>query len=276
MATGTGRLSAAEIFDRVTTGGEEELERPFFNLAFSGVAAGLSMGISALGVALVLAQLGTGDGAEALAYLLYPLGFITVILGRQQLFTENTLFPVALVLEERRHLRALGKLWGTVLLANVVGTCLFAALAILTSAVSPEAQAELAQLGVEAADHGVTTIFWTGVIGGWLIAMVAWLVTASTTTTGQLTVIFLLTYAVGVGHFAHSIAGSAELLSAVLAGDLTVLDYLRWLAAAVLGNAVGGVVIVALLAYGQVRGAPESLDAKPEETSTPLEDQHRE
>lgn len=274
MATGTGRLSAAEIFDRATTGGEEELKRPFFNLAFSGVAAGLSMGTSALGVALVLAQLGTGDGAEALAYLLYPLGFITVILGRQQLFTENTLFPVALVLQERSHLRALGKLWGTVLLANVVGTALFAALAVLTSAVSPEAQDELVQLGVAAADHGVVTIFWTGVIGGWLIAMVAWLVTASTTTTGQLTVIFLLTYAVGVGHFAHSIAGSAELLSAVLAGDLTGLDYLRWLAAAVLGNAVGGVVIVALFAYGQVRGAPESLDAKPAETATPMEDRH--
>jgi formate-nitrite transporter family protein len=270
MATETGRLSAAEIFDRVTTGGAEELKRPFFNLLFSGVAAGLSMGISALGVALVLAQLGDTAGAEALAYLLYPLGFLTVILGRQQLFTENTLFPVALVLDERRHLPALGKLWGTVLLANVTGTALFSSLAILTPSLSEAAQGELSRLGVEAAGHSVWTIFWSGVIGGWLIAMVAWLVTASTTTTGQLTVIFLLTYAVGIGHFAHSIAGSAELLSAVLAGDLPPADYPRWLAAAVLGNAVGGVVIVALFAYGQVSGAPASLDAKPEEAATPM------
>ena len=271
MATETGRLTAAQIFDRVTTGGAEELERPFFNLAFSGVAAGLSMGISALGVALVLSQLGDSAGAEALAYLLYPLGFLTVILGRQQLFTENTLFPVALVLEERRHLPALGKLWGTVLLANIAGALMFSTLAVLTPSLSDSVQSSLATLGVEAANHGFWRIFWSGVIGGWLIAMVAWLVTASTTTTGQLTVIFLLTYAVGVGHFAHSIAGSAELLSAVLAGDLSPLDYPRWLAAAVLGNIVGGVIIVALFAYGQVSGAPESLDAKPEETATPMD-----
>jgi formate-nitrite transporter family protein len=271
MASETGRLSAAEIFERVTSGGAEELKRPFFNLAFSGVAAGLSMGISALGVALVLAQVGDAPEAEALAYLLYPLGFLTVILGRQQLFTENTLFPVALVLEERRHLSALGKLWGSVLAANVVGAGLFSALAVLTPSLSDAARAELVELGVEAADHSFATIFWSGVIAGWIIAMVAWLVTASTTTTGQLTVIFLLTYAVGVGHFAHSIAGSAELLSAVLAGDLAPGAYPRWLAAAVLGNVVGGVLIVALFAYGQVRGAPESLDAKPEETATPID-----
>lgn len=271
MATETGRLSAAQIFERATTSGAEELERPFFNLAFSGVAAGLSMGISSLGVALVLTQLGDTSSAEPLAYLLYPLGFLTVILGRQQLFTENTLFPVALVLDEGRHVAALAKLWGTVLVANVVGAGLFGALAVRTPALPDTAAAELAQLGVAAAGHGFWTIFWSGVVGGWLIAMVAWLVTASTTTTGQLTVIFLLTYAVGLGHFAHSIAGSAELLSAVLAGELAPLDYPRWLAAAVLGNVVGGVVIVALFAYGQVRGAPESLDAKPQETATPLD-----
>lgn len=271
MANETGRLTAAEIFDRVTTGGAEELKRPFFHLAFSGVAAGLSMGVSALGVALVLAQLGDSAGAEALAYLLYPLGFLAVILGRQQLFTENTLFPVALVLEERRHLPALVKLWLTVLVANIIGTALFSALAVLTPALPEGARGELAGLGVEAAGHGIGTIFWSGVVGGWLIALVAWLVTASTTTTGQLTVIFLLTYAVGVGHFAHSIAGSAELLSAVLAGELSAMDYPRWLAGAVLGNAVGGVVIVALFAYGQVSGAPAGRDAKPEETATPME-----
>ena len=270
----TGRLSAAEIFERTTTGAEEELRRPFYNLGFSGVAAGLSMGISGLGVATVLAvfaEAGTRESpaAELVAFLLYPLGFVVVILGRQQLFTENTLFPVALVLESRRHLVATAKLWGTVLAANVVGTVLFAALAVLTPALPEAVLAELQHLGVEAGGSSFARVFWSGVVGGWLIALVAWLVTASTTTTGQLLVIFVITYAVGLGHFAHSVAGGGEVLSAVLGGDLPLTSYAGWLAGAVLGNAVGGVVIVALFAYGQVQGAPESLAAKPEETATP-------
>jgi formate/nitrite transporter FocA (FNT family) len=270
----TGRLSAAEIFERTTTGAEEEIRRPFYNLTFSGVAAGLSMGISGLGVATVLsvfAEAGATDSpmTQLVAYLLYPLGFLVVILGRQQLFTENTLFPVALVLESREHLAATAKLWGAVLAANIVGTLMFAALAVLTPAVPDAIVTQLQGLGVEAGSQGFARIFWTGVVGGWLIALVAWLVTASTTTTGQLLVIFVLTYAVGLGHFAHSVAGGGEVLSAVLAGEIPLTSYLTWITGAVLGNAVGGVVIVALFAYGQVQGAPESLDSKPDETHTP-------
>src|SRR4051794_8082844 len=97
----TSRLSAAEIFDRGTAGAEEELDRPVHNLAFSAVAAGLGMGLSALGVAALRDAVGTTGGREAMSYLAYPLGFLVVILGRQQLFTENTLFPVALLLERR-------------------------------------------------------------------------------------------------------------------------------------------------------------------------------
>ena len=35
--------------------------------------------------------------------MFYPIGFIVVILGRAQLFTENTLYPVALVLAEKKR-----------------------------------------------------------------------------------------------------------------------------------------------------------------------------
>ncbi len=255
--TPTSRLSAAEIFERVEAGAEEELKRPLHNLAISATSAGLAMGISGLGVALLLHVLGGDRVGESLAYLAYPLGFLIVIIGRQQLFTENTLFPVALVLDERRHLGRTGKLWGTVLLGNVLGTLLFALLVTQTSALTPAVAAELAKLGVESGSKGFTTVFWTGVIGGWLIALVGWLVTASTDTIGQVVLIVLVTYVVGVGHFAHSVAGSGEVLTAVLAGDLPVTSYLTWLSGAVLGNTAGGVLIVALFNYGQVhRGGP--------------------
>lgn len=247
----TSRLSAAEIFKRVETGAEEELQRPFRSLAISAVSAGLAMGVSALGVALLLHVLGGDRVGESVAYLAYPLGFLIVIIGRQQLFTENTLFPVALLLVRRRHLARTALLWVVVLAGNLVGTLLFALL-MRTSAITPEVASELVTLGVDAGSHGFVTAFWTGVVGGWLIALVAWLVTASTETVAQVVIIFVITYVVGVGHFAHSIAGSAEVLSSVLAGDLPFASYLTWLSGAVLGNAAGGVLIVTLLNYGQV------------------------
>lgn len=84
----------------------------------------------------------------------------------------------------------------------------------------------------------------------------AWLVTASTDTVGQVVMIVLLTHVVGVGHFAHSVAGSGEVLTSVLSGALPATSYFTWLGGAVLGTSVGGVLIVALLNYGQVHRGP--------------------
>lgn len=244
----TSRLSAAEIFDRVTTGAREELVRPLHNLGFSAVGAGLSMGLSVIGVAVL--QHVSGSHASW-TYLGYPLGFVAVIIGRMQLFTENTLFPVALVLAERKGLIATARLWAVVLLGNLVGTAMFALLATKTPALHDYAPT-ISSLGHEAASKGFATVFWTAVVGGWIVALVAWLVTASTDTIGQVLLIIALTFFLGAGHFAHSIAGSGEVLAAVLNDGLPFDSALRWLAGAVLGNAVGGVVIVALLNYGQV------------------------
>ncbi|MCU1593106.1 MAG: Formate/nitrite family of transporter [Frankiales bacterium] len=247
----TSRLSAAEIFDRVSHGAEEELARPASNLGFSALGAGLTMGLSGLCVAILQAL----SGSEAAwTFVGYPIGFLAVILGRMQLFTENTLFPVAVVLAQRRALGATARLWAVVLTGNLLGTVAFALLAAKTPAVH-EAREALARLGQEAGRTGFTTVFWTAVVGGWLVALVAWVVTASTDTVGQVLLVATLTFFVGVGHFAHSIAGSGEVLTAVFLGALPLTSYLTWLAGAVLGNVVGGVVIVALLNYGQVHAA---------------------
>lgn len=260
----TSRLSAAEIFDRVATGAEEEVGRPAHNLLFSAVAAGLTMGVSGLAVAELTDA--TGPGHDAVAFLGYPLGFVAVILGRQQLFTENTLFPVALALRERSMLGPTARLWGLVLAGNVVGAVLFAVLVMATPSVPDGVRRRLVLMGVEATSHDLWVILWTGVVAGWLIALVAWLVTACTDTSAQVLVVLLVTYVVGLGRFTHSIAGSAEALSGVLTGDVAVGEYVRWLAAAVVGNALGGVGMVALLNYGQVHGTEEA-EAKQSDTS---------
>src|ERR1700680_2435874 len=147
------RPSAQDIYEQVAQNARQELGRSTVSLIISGFAGGPFMGLTALGNAIVLAML-TANGAipasgtvQIVAKMFYPLGFIVVILGRSQLFTENTLYPVALVLSERRHFWNTMRLWSAVLPSNVLGALAFAALVTLTSALRPEFVQALSGLG---------------------------------------------------------------------------------------------------------------------------------
>lgn len=252
MAEST-RRSAHEIFEQVAENGREELARPTTALLFSGFAGGLSMGLTGLAVALALSYLGDGPVQQFFSFFFYPVGFIVVVIGRAQLFTENTLYPVVLVLDEHDHVLNTLRLWAAVFVANVAGAVFFGWLVMKTGALPPNFADSLAGLGVRAAEGNFTLIFAKGVIGGWLIALVAWMVSASHWTIGQVAVTWMLTFIVGAGHFSHCIASSAEITAAIMAGHLNFFGYFQWLLAATLGNIVGGVLIVSLLNYGQVR-----------------------
>jgi formate/nitrite transporter FocA (FNT family) len=245
------RPSAEDIYKQVAKNAQEELKRSSVSLAISGLTGGIFMGLSALGVGVILAHLGGGPGAFVVSRMFYPLGFIVVILGRSQLFTENTLYPVALVLTEPQQIWNTMRLWATVLPANVVGAFLFAMLAGLTHAMPADVVQAIAGLGIEAVHHPGTTIFWSGVVGGWIIATAAWLVSGSHSITGSVMVIWMLTFVVGLGNFAHCIATSGEILTAVLTHQLPWAAYPRWFGPAVAGNICGGVIMVTLLEYGQ-------------------------
>ena len=245
------RPSAEEIYRQVARNAKEELKRSNTSLALSGFTGGTFMGLSALGVGIVLGVLGHSPHAFLLSRLLYPLGFIVVILGRSQLFTENTLYPVALVLAEKKQLWNTLRLWAIVLPSNIAGALAFAALISLTRALSPVTVHAIAQLGVDAVHPSATAVFWSGVMGGWIIATAAWLVSGSHSISGSILLIWLLTFVVGAGNFAHCIASSGEIMTAAFTGQIAWLKYLEWLGPAVGGNICGGVIMVTLLEYGQ-------------------------
>ncbi|HZS27421.1 MAG TPA: formate/nitrite transporter family protein [Candidatus Angelobacter sp.] len=247
------RRNAEQILEQVLENGREELARSTAGLLFSGFAGGISMGLTGLGVALAISYLGDGPIQEFFSFFFYPIGFIVVIIGRAQLFTENTLFPVVLALDERGHVLATLRLWAAVFVSNVAGAVFFGWLIMKTGALPHNFADAFAGLGLKAAAGHFTLIFAKAVIGGWLIALVAWMVSASHWTIGQIAVIWMLTFIVGAGHFSHCIASSAEIIGAVLSGHLQFSNYFQWLLPATLGNIVGGVAIVSLLNYGQVR-----------------------
>jgi formate/nitrite transporter FocA (FNT family) len=279
------RPTAQDIYEQVANEARKELGRSNVSLFISGIAGGISMGLSAMGTAIALALL-TPEGetpsraANFIAKMFYPLGFTAVILGRAQLFTENTLYPVALVLAEKKHLWKTLRLWGVVLSANILGALIFASLASFTGALRPEFVEALSRLGLQTIQHPPGTIFWSGVVGGWIIATVAWLVSGSHSITGSVMVIWLLSFIVGLGDFAHCIAASGEILTAVLRGETPWRSYAAWMFPAVAGNICGGVGLVTLIEYGQViyggdakaeaipPAPPETTkEAKPQETA---------
>jgi formate-nitrite transporter family protein len=267
------RPSAKEIYVEVAGNARDELKRSVLSLGISGFAGGLFMGLSGLGVAISTAQLGSSAISLFIAQMFYPLGFIIVILGRAQLFTENTLYPVALLLAERRHFKHTLRLWTIVLAANVVGAFTFALLVARTGALKPEFLSELAHIGLESVQRAPSAIFWSAVIAGWVIAMVAWLVSASHSITGSMMVIWALTFFIGLGHFSHCIAGSGEVLTAVLAHQVAWSGYFHWLTLAVAGNISGGVMIVTLLEYGQVIADKQGEKAITEDTEKHKEEE---
>ena len=248
------RLTAEEIHENVLVQAEDEMSRPASDLFWSAVSAGLTIGWSFVGGAYV-STLVTPELRKAAAAAVYPLGFILVIIGRSQLFTENTLEPVIPVLD-RPTAERFGKmlrLWGLVLAGNMVGAVCFALLFAHTSVVSSDVSASMREMSAKALDGTFGSQFYHAIFAGWLIALTAWLVSATTFTGAQIVLIWLTTAPIAALDFRHSIAGSVEAFYAASSGIASWLSAVGgFVIPALLGNIVGGVVFVAILNHGQV------------------------
>jgi formate/nitrite transporter FocA (FNT family) len=245
--------SPAEILEVVVEDGREELRRGSTGLAFSGLAAGLNISFSAVALA-VIGSLTGGVGLAAIAA--YPVGFLIVVLGRAELFTENTVTPVAVVLTDRSKLLNMLRLWAVIFVFNILGVIAFAFVLTYGGILSPAASDLLLGEAAKKMEHGFWSLTLNAVIGGWLVALIAWLVAASQDTVSQIFFTWLLVLLIPAAGLAHCIAGSAEVLVGVFSGEASWAEYLvRFLLPATLGNAIGGVVLVTLLNYGQVVGS---------------------
>ncbi|MBS9720884.1 formate/nitrite transporter family protein [Tianweitania sp. BSSL-BM11] len=250
------RPSAALIHETIRAEGERELERSAFALMMSGLAAGLSIGFSVVVPAVLMTALPDAPWEHLLTALGYTIGFLIVVLGRQQLFTENTLTPVLPLLHEPswHRLRLVLRLWGIVLASNIVATWIFSAVLAHTPLFDAEIKAAIAEFSRSTMQSPFGAMFLKAVLAGWLIALMVWLMPASGDS--KPFVIIIVTYVVAVAHLAHIIAGSVEASYLVHIGEATMSDYaFRFFVPTLLGNTLGGVLLVACFNFGQV--APE-------------------
>lgn len=234
------------------------LNRPNRALFISGISAGLDVGFSLLLMGVMLTQI---DGqlppsiVRILVANMYAVGFIFVVLGRSELFTEQTTLAVLPVLQGRANIRALLRLWAVVYIANLIGGAVFARMATF---IGPElgiidARA-FSVIAHHMIDHSGVAIFSSAVLAGWLMGLLSWLVAAGRDTISQIVIVWLITTAIGFANLHHVVVGSIEVLAGVFAGpDVRWSDFGRFLTWTTLGNIVGGSVFVALIKYGHAR-----------------------
>jgi formate/nitrite transporter FocA (FNT family) len=251
-------IGANVVYETIRREGEDELRRPAAALAWSALAAGLSMGFSFIAEALLSAHLPDANWRPLISRLGYCIGFLIVILGRQQLFTENTLtviLPLLLRKDLVTFLRVL-RLWGVVLAANFVGTWLFAAVIGHIQIFPDPVHQAFTTIGLShlGASFGIT--FTRAIFAGWLIALMVWLLPGAES--ARISIVILITYIVGLGGLNHIIAGSTTMLYLVVTHSISWGTYFTgFFFPTILGNIVGGVSLVAALGHAQVVGGKE-------------------
>ncbi|WP_295534214.1 formate/nitrite transporter family protein [uncultured Thioclava sp.] len=253
------RLSARLVYEVIRRDGEEELNRPTVSLIWSGLAAGVLISLSVLAQATLHAHLPNADWAILVESLGYSVGFLVIIFGRMQLFTENTITTVLPVVADRSVscLRKMLWLWGIVLLANVVGCAIASGFLSLPNVLSPQMGDSLLAVARHATEGTASANFYRAIPAGIIIAAVVWIIPAAQG--NAFFVILGMTWLLSASGSAHVIAGSVEAGLLIWNGDLTISEALgRFFLPVLAGNVAGGTAVFTLLTWGQVKNEVES------------------
>jgi formate/nitrite transporter FocA (FNT family) len=245
--------SGKVVYTAISNEGESELARPSTALFWSGIAAGLSMGFSMIAEGLLTSYLPDAPWRPLITKFGYSVGFLIVILGRQQLFTENTLTPILPLLQRKSaaSFANVMRLWGVVLVANLIGAAVVAMAVAHTTAFDVSAKDAFAEIGNAALKYNASTVFVRAIFAGWLIALMVWLLPFAEA--GRVLVIIIITYLVGLGQLSHIIAGSVETFYVAAIGQQSWAHvFTSYVIPALFGNILGGVTLVATLNHAQI------------------------
>jgi formate/nitrite transporter FocA (FNT family) len=247
--------STSVIFEVIRREGEMELSRPFSANWWSGIAAGLAISTSVLCKGFLVSILPEERWSDGVSNLGYTVGFLIVILARMQLFTEKTITPILpLFLHPSfAQLWRIIRLWGIVFAANLVGCAVAAGVLAHGSIVPDDRFAGILTVSREYAQATALEHFGSGIPAGFIIAALVWLLPRMKSA-GEVLIIVILTYMIGLGDMSHVVAGATELFILVALGELALAAaFVDGILPALAGNVLGGTGIFAALAYAQVR-----------------------
>lgn len=247
-------ISPPAVFEVIRRAGQQELDRPASALVASALAAGLAIGFSVLAQAILRSHLPDTQWRPLLEGVGYSAGFVIVILGQMQLFTENTITVVCPALERPGKAVFVGvsRVWSLVLAANLVGASVFGAALYITRDTQPEIWIAVVELSLKATGYGWLEIAWRGIGAGWLIAAMVWIM--STSDRAHFALVVMITSLIALADFSHVIAGATEAAALIAAGMMGVGEGLiGFVLPALLGNILGGTVLFTLLLWAQIR-----------------------
>ncbi len=243
------RFSSDEVFQRVIAAADEEITAGRRELLFSGVAAGFAITLTFLLYASLTAST---DGDSVVSAMLYPLGFVYIILGGYQLYTENTLPPVALTLERLASVPALLRNWTIVLAGNFVGGALGALVLARTNVFSPEAATAASSIARKGIETPPADLFVKAGFAGLIVAGVVWLDYSARDTITRFLVVYLAFLAIPLGNLFHVVVSFTEVVYMTALGDVALFVGLtEFVLPVLLGNTAGGVILVTVVNYFQ-------------------------
>ena len=243
------RFSSNEIFQRIVVAADDEITARPRKLVAGGLAAGFAITVTFLLYASLTAST---DEAPLGSALLYPLGFVFIILGDYELYTENTLPPVTLVLERIASLPTLGRIWALVLLGNFIGGALGAIALSATGVLSSGSATAAAGFAEEAIETAWWTLFMKAVVAGLIVAGVVWVDYSLRDGIARIAMVYLAFFAIPIGNLYHVVVSWTEMLYLVFEGELAlVVGVWEFVVPVLLGNSIGGVLLVTVVNYFQ-------------------------
>ncbi|WGL15384.1 formate/nitrite transporter family protein [Microbulbifer bruguierae] len=232
-----------------------EYQRNNRSLILSSVAAGMEIGFSIFLIAAFYSHF-HANISHHLLYLLtalsYPVGFILVIIGRSDLFTEHTTLAILPVLDGRKTPRQLLRVWALIYTGNLLGAALFSALFVQFVGMTDRFDSgAFAYYGEKMMADYVGGQFLGAIFAGWLMGLLAWMVTSATETISRIAAVAVITFVIGLGGLPHCIAGAVGMFCAWFSEGTTVgfMDVAQFLVVATIGNTIGGSIFVGRMKY---------------------------
>lgn len=248
-----------EIEERAENLGSERLDRSALDILLTAVIGGGEVSIGVLASMTVLGAVKQVIPsvdlyvALAVAGFVFPIGFIFVILGRSELFTENFLIPVVSIVKTERSAGPLAKLWAISWAGNMLGCLGSAVLLTFPEAIGAPIHDGYAMYADYKLGLPLTGVFVSALLAGAVMTTLTWALVSVEHTVGRILVIGAGGYVLMAANLSHSIVSASALLVGFTSTSHSPVDVVIFVLVATAGNLVGGLGLVTLFRFAQAR-----------------------
>ncbi|MBX5482947.1 MAG: formate/nitrite transporter family protein [Myxococcaceae bacterium] len=248
-------VESPRIVEIAASVGEHQLVRMTPAHAISGIIGGMAVSFGTLAMAVVAGPLADLGEARAALFgaLLFPIGFLILVIGRGELFTENFFVPVTSVWMERARWRDLFVLWSTTLLFNLIGAAILGWVMTRHGVLHPEPADFIRRLAERKATTPHWPMFFQSVAAGWAVTLMTWLMLATRGQGPRMVMVWCMGFLIAGAGFNHVVVAAGDIFMGMFLGAPITLTQWLWnnFGISVLGNLLGGILFVTLAGYLQ-------------------------